>query len=691
MSKFRTSRRQFLRLSAGAASTAVVLSCFPSTSTPTVSPTAETPQTAGRFPLGRIEGPVVITDLAKYPKTLKEAPELAALVNSGKLPKVGDRVGPDPIVVQTLQSNGKYGGTIRKGFNGSGDFVNFTRFGSGPDTLLYWDYMWQKVRPNIAKSFDMSPDGKTLTISLRKMFWSNGDPVTTEDIRFWYEDIYKNTALVKGTTPVMRINGKDVGLKIVDAQTFQYVSPDPNYLLPDAIAATEGPWGGSYNAITLISPSKFLKQFHPKYATGGQAAVDKLAADAKLAGWPALFLFKMGLQFNADTPSLNPWIVRKGNEINTPVWTLDRNPYSVWVDTDGNQLPYVNTVTHALGENQEILNLRALAGEYDFQDRFLDMTKLPLFIDGQDKGGYKVFLDPAEGNDYGLRLNLSNNLNADASPDTEMNALMQNVDFRRALSMGIDRAQINEAFFLGAGAPGSYAPQNASNKYFPGKDVVNKWSTLDVAQAKKLLDGVLPTKDASGFRLRKDGKTRLRIEYLCVVGSFADFAAMGEMMKTHLAKIGVDMNVSGLATNLYSARLAANQFNVIGFSVGTEDLFLSPGRAFPSTAPELGSDYALWFQTGGAKGVEPFKDLKDLMDLWNRAYAAPEADRIKMGKDWWTKAVDIQLQIGVIGADLAVYGFHYAKNTLGNVPQRVINAATMNSPRQALPQTFYYK
>src|SRR5262249_16191316 len=162
----------------------------------------------------------------------------------------------------------------------------------------------------------------------------------------------------------------------------------------------------------------------------------------------------------------------------------------------------------------------------------------------------------------------------------------------------------------------------------------------------------LTAKDAAGFRLRKDGRTRVTVSHLCIAGRAIDYPGMAEMIKKTWAQIGIDSIVNAVSTQLYSARLAANQFNVIGFTVGSEDLSVSPGRAFPSNRNELGSDYVAWFSSNGAKGREPFKELKDLMDLWNRAYIAPEVDRIRMGKQWWAQAVDLALQIGVVGAGI---------------------------------------
>ena len=679
-------RREFLRLSGLAGAGALVAACIPSSTTPSPTPGAtESPQFVGKYQLGRLEGPVVITDTAKYPKAFKEAPSLATLAQSGRLPAVAQRIGPDPLVVQPLRAIGKYGGTMRRAFNGPGDIQNVARFTSGPDSMLYYDYAWQKLRPNIAKSFELSSDARTLTLTLRKMFWSNGDPLTTDDVGFWYEDIYKNKALVATPTTGLRVNGKDITIRIVDSQTFQLVSPDPHPLLPDIITSHSfnlaGPWFNAQLGLGLIAPSKYLKQFHPKYASGGQAAVDKLAADGKFPGWPQFFINQMMQTVNADCPGLGPWIVRKGAEINKQTWIMDRNPYSIWVDTDGNQLPYIDTLSHQLGENQEVINLRAIAGEYDVQDRFLDQNKLPLIIAGQSQGGYTAHIDPGEGNDFGLRMNWGYNT------DPETYELLRMADFRRALSLGIDRGQFNEAFFLGAGTTGNAVPQSSANRYYPGKEAAQKWAQYDVAQANTLLDRLgYTSKDSSGYRLRKDGKGRIILQYLCVSGGQADYPAMGEMLKQQWIKIGLDMNVTALATQLYSARLLVGDFHFVGFSIGSEELFQNPTFAFLTSNP-----YNDWYNSGGQRGTEPFKELKDLMALWDRGYTSSETERVNIGKQWWTQMADTCLQIGIVGAALSSYGVRIHKNNVENVPARTISSATFGSPRQALPQSYFFK
>src|SRR5919198_5642966 len=134
--------------------------------------------------VGKLEGPEVITDPAKFPKSFKEAPQLAELVKAGKLPPVQERIGQDPLVMKPLREIGKYGGTWRRGFTGAFDTSNGHRVAQN-DKLLYFDYTGTKIVPNIARGWEVSKDGKTITLFLRRgMKWSDGHPFTADDFVF---------------------------------------------------------------------------------------------------------------------------------------------------------------------------------------------------------------------------------------------------------------------------------------------------------------------------------------------------------------------------------------------------------------------------------------------------------------------------------------------------------------------------
>src|SRR5438034_11065873 len=119
-------------------------------------------QSAGKSTLiGKLEGPEVVTDPARFPKSFSESPQLTALVKAGKLPPVAERVGQDPLVIKPLKEIGKYGGMWRAGFTGPADFWNGFRCCSGPDHLMVWDYTGDKVVRNLAKGLEMQDGGKT--------------------------------------------------------------------------------------------------------------------------------------------------------------------------------------------------------------------------------------------------------------------------------------------------------------------------------------------------------------------------------------------------------------------------------------------------------------------------------------------------------------------------------------------------
>jgi len=649
-------------------------------------------QNAGKSALiGKLEGPEVVTDAAKLPKTLKEAPQLAALVKAGKLPPVAERVGQDPLVIKPLHEIGKYGGTWRGGFTGPADFWNGYRCCSGPDHLLFWDYTGDKVTPNVAKGYEMQDGGRTLVLHLRRgMKWSDGKPFTADDFVFWFEEIYRNKDLVPTPSAVMAINGKQGEVQKVDTYTVKFRFADPYYLLPDVLAGSTQIGGHAQqglNGMGGYAPAHYLKQFHPKYV--GQAELDKKVKEEKFDSWVRMFLFKNDWARNPDLPVLTPW--KTVTPSHTPTWTLERNPYSVFVDPEGNQLPYIDRVVLTLAENLEVINLRAIAGEYDFQQRHLDLGKLPVFIENQVKGAYKVHLDPG---DYGGDMIIKFNLSYEADP--EIAKWMNTADFRRALAIGIDRDQINETFWLGTGTPSSVVPADG-NKYNPGPQYRKMWATLEVKKANEMLDKIgLAKKDAEGFRLRTDGKGRLRIEIMTLGGQFLQFTQIAEMIREQWKKIGIDLVVQEVERSLAIQRTAANEQQLAAWNNdGSEHLFTFPLHVFPfdliAVVATSGPLYAKWFQSAGTQGKEPPARMKELMEKFKKAYGVPEKERIALGKEVWKIAAEEVYIIGVIGMGPASMGVRVVKTNMGNIPSRQYNSPDGKTPTISRPVTFFYK
>ena len=641
--------------------------------------------------MGRLEGPRVVTDREQFPEQFREAPALAERVQRGELPPVAERIGSDPLVVEPVHEIGRYGGIWRRGFSGPADFWNGYRC-CGHDKILFWDPTGNNLVPNVARGWEVSEGGRVFTVFLRRgMKWSDGHPFTADDFMFWYEDIYRNDELVPMKTPIMSINDQPGRMEKVDDHAIRFVFAEPYYVFPDMLAGSTSLGGHSFQGRGLyggFAPRHYLQQFHPRYV--GQEAVDQLVKDAGYDNWASFMRYVNDWSLNPDLPTVTAW--KTTSPINTPTWVLERNPYFYQVDTAGNQLPYIDKVVLTLAENLEVLNLRAIAGEYDFQARHIDLSKLPVFLDNQHRGDYTVSLDPA---DIGCDACLFVNQTYDADP--EIASWLQSREFRIALSHGIDREQLNEAFWLGIGTAGSQVLAESS-PYFPGPEYRTMHSTYNPELASKMLDDLgLTNRDSEGYRLRKDGQGRLRIEMTTVGGQFIQFTQIAEMIREQWGRIGIQADVNEVERSLAITRVGANQLQIhLWQNDGTEHFFTAPWHLFPVGPAGLGGSnigplWARWLLTNGEHGQEPSAPMQRLMGLWKQAFGLPDDERIEVGKEMWRLAVDEQWVIGTVGLSPAGMGVRIVSNRLGNSPGRQYNSPDGMTPAPSRPETFFFK
>jgi|YNPNPStandDraft_1061719.scaffolds.fasta_scaffold10621_4 peptide/nickel transport system substrate-binding protein len=707
-------RREFLALAGAATGSAALAACVQPTpapappptaapaatqppapaAAPTAAPTAAAAPKLGERLIGKLEGPEIVLDVSKYPTKFSEAPSLSELVSKGELPPVEQRL-PDPedlMVIQPLHEIGKYGGNWRRGFTGPADHENGNRIVS-MEKILFWDYTGTQIRPALCKGWKISEDGKVTTVYLRKgAKWSDGAPFTADDFVFWYEDVYSNPELVPTPFPEMMVAGKPGVVKKIDDFTVAFEFPEPNFLFPYILAGSTavgagfctrgafGTFGGGY------APAHYLKQFLPKYSSVEE--VNKRAQEAGFDDWKAYFKNRYSWVLNPEVPVMGPW--RTVSPINTPTWILERNPYFWAVDVEGNQLPYIDRITMTLAENLQVLNLRAVAGEYDFQARHVRLDNLPVLLENQEKGNYTVHLDPAlNGSDVTIHMGMA------YKGDPEIAKWIKNKDFRHALSLGIDRDQLNETFWLGVGTPGSTAPAE-STIYSPGPEYRKKWCVYDPEQANQILDRIgLDKKDAEGFRLRTDNGQRLRLELITVGGQFVPYTQVGEMIVQHWKKIGIEAVVKEMERNQAFGTTANNEHQMITWANdGSEMLYLFPRHALPVDPVEchMGMAYAKWYASGGTQGEKPDDpEMLRAFELFAKAPTLSEQEQIETAKEIWKIIVEQQWSIGTVGQSPAFMGVRVVKNNMGNIPQRQINAQHCRTPGSSLPPTFFFK
>jgi len=690
MAKQKVTRRQFLGL-ATAAAAGVTLAPGDQLILPARAAVAQ-PGPSGKLGqalIGKLEGPEIIRDPAKFPKTFQEAPALAEMVKAGKLPPVKERIGEGPLVVKPLHEIGKYGGTIRRGFTGPGDQWNGARI-AGHDNVLMLEYSASQIRPNLVKDWKLAPDGRSLTLYLRRgMKWSDGAPFTADDFLFWFEDIVTNKELKPVPPSDLTYEGKLVSMEKVDTYTVRYTFPGPHYFFPYLLTAASAPGSGQAQYGRTFeggyAPKHYLKQFHPKYVP--REELETKIREAKFDNWVKHFAFKSDWALNVDLPVVSAW--KTVIPAHRTTWVLERNPYSIWVDTEGNQLPYIDKIVLTMAQNLEVLNLRVIAGECDYQDRHVDLGKLPVLLENQAKGDYTVRLDPGDfGGDMYLKVNLS------YDKDPEIAKWLGNADFRRALSLGIDRDQLNEGFWLGLGTPGSPIPSPA-NPYFPGEEYRKLWHTHDPGKANEMLDRIgLAKKDAEGYRLRADGQGRLRVELMTMSGVFMPMTQVGEMIRQQLKTIGVELVVKEVERSLANTRVLANESQLFAFSNDTsESLFTTQHQVLPVVLGGFSANtlHALWYSTNGARGKEPPERLREALAMWRKAFGVPEAERVELGKKIWAMSVEEVWHIGLVGLSPANSGVRVVKNNLGNTPERQYNSNIVRAPGGSIPEQFYWR
>ncbi len=645
-----------------------------------------------------MEGATIVVDVSQYPKAFKESPLFAGMVKEGRLPAIEKRlpVPEDILVVKPLNEIGKYGGTWRRGFTGPSDSPAAARWATH-DSPLMWNYNMQSIIPNVAKGWELSKDGKTTTIFLRRgLKWSDGEPVTANDFIFWWEDLYNNKELTPSKPIDFFAQGKEGKMEKVDDFTVRYTFPEPYFTFPELLASVSGVSGpgtsfGNPGVAGGFAPAHYAKKYHAKYAD--KATLDKLMKDAGFENWVAFYKKMNTWWLTPGYPTVAPWLCVI--PVNRSTWVWEPNPYWYQVDTAGNQLPYFSSLVNTLAESIEILNLRAIAGEYDVESRNTQLSKLPVFLQNQERGNYKVWLSPIL---YGAAPGMM--LNHSYEKDPEIAKWIMNLDFRKALSAGIDRAQINETFFLGLGAIGSGIP-GKDNPYYPGDEYKLKNHTFDVKLANDLLDKLgLDKKDADGFRLRTDGKGPLTIElpaftpeaHLPIIG-------INQMIAQQWKKIGIRADLTTASTTVVATRLANNEFPIYFWENNSSELMLTnPNGLVPLSgggysASPLGPLTAKWIETNGKEGKPPPAgySLQKGVDLFRKMAGVTAPERIPMGKDLWKLQVDELWIIGIVGLMPAVLSVNIVKNNVGNVPRRMAISSAGLTPANVRPETWYFK
>jgi peptide/nickel transport system substrate-binding protein len=596
----------------------------------------------------------------------KEAPQLAEQVKASKLPPVEQRLPEEPLVVQPIESVGQYGGTWHGAFTGIKDFHAFGRYIYDP--ILRWPRDFKDpVQPGLAKAWEWSDEGKTLTLHLRKgLKWSDGQPFTTADITFWWNDIELNKNITPAPHAEWVMNGKPMELEVVDDYTIKLKFAAPNGLAEKVGLAFHGnQWPLGFERFGFFAPRHYLEQFHPTY--------NKQLTDYKL-------FEEKAFDYNTDRPVMTAWQIKEWGPGATRL-VAKRNPYYWKVDPEGNQLPYIDEIELKLFEDPEALNLYAINGNIDFQFRRMSLSNYPVFKENEAKHGYHILPWPdAVPSKIAYYFNQS-------IADESLRKIFQEKKFRQAMSVAINRAEINEVSYLGLGVPrGVYTVVPASPYYEEGID--QQYAEYNVELANKLLDEIGLKKGADGFRTKPDGSP---LE-ITVEGMDWDKASTDEvqLVVSYWNAVGVKTIFKSMSRDIYWPRACANESQAMIWTESRAiDPMVDPIWVFPFDERSwMAPAYGTWYKTGGAKGIEPTDEFKQAMK-WYDEYKVTvdpqkQAEIAKKLVKWEAERCDVIGTVGLVPNVVVV------KNNFKNVPKDFTTDWIYMAPGTLEPCHWYF-
>ncbi len=541
-----------------------------------------------------------------------EAPDLAAQVEAGELLPVEERIPKNPFVVEPVDEVGQYGGTASVAAVEPNWWGDDHMMMSSVATLVQPTMDMTEIVPHVAESYDVNDDHTVFRFQLREgMKWSDGEPLTTEDIRFWYEDILPNEDLTPVVASVWRDGDEIAAIDFIDDYTFEWQFSQPNPLFINDLVHTFG-----------FYPKHYLKQYHPNYVD-----IEELEAMAEEEGqdsWYNLFQHKDSrvgqVPLTVDRPTLMAYDLVS---ITSDRRVYERNPYFWKVDSEGNQLPYIDGLTVDIVGDRQVLSGMVISGALDFAGFQSDIRDYPMMRSFEDEGDYRVLLWRSALNEVIYQFNQTHE-------DEELREIFSDARFRKALSLAIDRDEINEVIYYGQGKPSQFTVLPTSQYYKP--EYAASYAEFDPERANELLDEMgLDQRDGEGYRLLPSGE---RLTFLLeFVDAETPKAANVELVNQHWEEIGIDMNTRIISDGLQRERAGGNLMDAsVWHGDGASDV-LFPAQAnyfMPksrSWSPINWTLYSDWYLSGGEAGEEPPAHLAELYDTWQEIQVEPDEER----------------------------------------------------------------
>jgi peptide/nickel transport system substrate-binding protein len=582
-----------------------------------------------------------------------------------ELSAVADRLPTEPLVVMPYDSIGTYGGTLDALSNatesGTSDFmsvrhVNLVRYSDDLETIV----------PNIAKGWEWNDDFTQLTFFLREGHkWSDGAPFGAEDVEFWYENLAIDTNVREKPKDYVLVGGEPMSVDVIDAHTVRFNLPAPK---PGLLSHFANHYAQAFQ------PKHFLGKFHPAVtpdadanakAIGFENGYEVIEAYYGSSDWmdtatPMLTKADKVAGMPADTtPTLESHILIAES---TEGRHLVANPYFHMVDTAGNQLPYISEQDELFVSESEVRLLKLVNGEVTYKAQALNLDYAPLLLENQEKSNFTIEMKPEVAIPT-FAFNVT-------SENLEKRKVFGDLRFRQAMSVAINRDEINEVVFFGLGSGQQFIAFSPTPSFIDPK-WEQYFAQFDPDMANALLDEMgMKDIDGDGMRELPNGdKLVLNLQVATQGISIKQVELVGQQWKN----VGIDNTVKEVTTDEFRSAMSSNQLDVTMYSkgqplaviLGISELFLPPyDNYFNQRTALLWGEY---IDSDGASGVKPPEWAYQLIDdIGAFQSATPGSDESnRLGQALVEATAENLLFIGTVKSVSPIYH----SNTLKNFPE----------------------
>lgn len=590
---------------------------------------------------------------AMSPPVLIETPSLAARVESGELPPVAARIPAEPRLMRLegAVEPGYHGGQLRLLMGKQNDIRQIVIYGYARLVTYSPDL---RLEADILESYEVF-ENRVFRLRLRKGHrWSDGHPFTSEDFRYYWEDVASNPEMSRGgPEKEFIVDGELPQVEYPDAHTVVYRWSKPNPFFLPALAGAR--------PLYIYKPAHYLRQFHPRYQD--EQTIQRQIEEFGKRNWMGVHVShdRPYKATNPDLPSLQPWI----NSTYPPSerFIFVRNPYYHRVDQNGRQLPYIDSIAVNIASSK-LVPAKTGAGESDLQARYLRMDNYTFLKTAAKRSDFDVRLwQTAKGAHMALYPNLN-------TGDPVYRELLRDRRFRRALSLAIHRYEINQVVYFRLVEESNNTVLREGPLYKP--EYQHDGIEFDLERANQLLDELgLTRRDDRGVRLMKDGRP-LEIQ-IQTAGESTEQTDVLELIHDSWLQAGIKLYSVPSTREVFRNRIFSGEavmsiWSGLPNAISTADdspQDLAPTSKYQYQWPQWGA----YYESGGKSGEKPDLPaairLVELNDQWARA--KNHEDRLEA----WHRMLEINREekftIGIVNHvphPVAV------NNYLRNVPEK---------------------